>query len=56
MTKVDKRIVETYRNHRMVHGVRVSIAMTATDLNADRTEVCKVLGFDPIKFLTEDYK
>lgn len=56
MTKADKRIVETYRDHRMVHGVRVSIAKTVADLGADPVEVCKVLGFEPIKFLTETVK
>lgn len=53
-SKAEKRIIEAYRNHRMVHGVRVSIKMTAEELSEDRTHVCKVLGFDPIKFLTED--
>lgn len=53
-SKAEKRIIEAYRNHRMVHGVRVSIRMAAEELNEDRARVCEVLGFDPIKFLTED--
>lgn len=52
-TKREKLIIATYQKSRETLGVRASIAKVAAELSADKTEVCKVLGFNPIKWLTE---
>jgi len=55
MTKAQiKLIIQTYQDNRTEHGVRISIARTAEALEFDRAAVCEVLGFDPIRFLTQD--
>lgn len=49
-SKAEKLIIDTYVKARETLGVRASITKSSTVLNIDKDEVCKVLGFDPIRY------
>lgn len=47
------QVLTTYRTFRFVHGIRESVALTATAHKIERLKVCEILNLDP-KYCTSE--